>query len=218
MGPVMSIVVATGNRGKLREIRSLLEALPVEIVSMHEALGEELTIVEDAESFEENALHKARTVANCLQMVTLADDSGLEVDALGGRPGVRSARFAGPSATDAENNALLLEQLQDVDDDQRGARFRCAIALVDPWASEREQVVEGCCEGRIAHAPSGKGGFGYDPLFCVGEHQRTMADLDDDEKNRISHRGQALRQLRPILERLVTKRMEEAWHVLDSAP
>src|SRR5688572_27916320 len=169
MKSVMTIVVATGNRAKLTEVRALLSSLPVEVLCTAEALGHEPNITEDAETFEENALKKARVVAAQTMMLTLADDSGLEVDALGGRPGVRSHRFAREGATDAENNAELLRRMDEVDDDERSARFRAAIALVDPWEPKAEVVVEGRCDGRIAHKPSGAGGFGYDPLFIVSD-------------------------------------------------
>ena len=217
MTAVMTIVVATGNRGKLTEIRSLLGELPVEVLSAQEALGDALPkVVEDCDSFEDNALKKARTVATEAMMLTLADDSGLEVDALGGRPGVRSARFAGEGATDAENNAELLRQMDDVDDESRKARFRAAIALVDPWDPDGEVVVQGSCEGRIARTPSGTGGFGYDPLFIVDELDRTMAELGEAEKNEISHRGKALAQLQPRLEAIVRARLDEAAQILRS--
>ena len=215
MDAVMSLVVASGNRGKLAEIRALLDGLPVEVLAMHDVLGP-LSIVEDADTFAKNALKKARSVAGACQMLTLADDSGLEVDALGGRPGVRSARFAREGATDAENNAALLSQLEDIDDASRSARFRCAIALVDPWGEEgaREVVVEGTCEGRIARKPSGAGGFGYDPLFIVAETSCTMAELTDEQKNRVSHRGKALAELRPTLAALVAGRLADAVRII----
>ena len=142
---------------------------------------------------------------------SLADDSGLEVDALGGRPGVRSARFAHERATDAENNAALLRELENVEEGARGARFRCVLALADPWQESASYVAEGSCEGSIARAPRGNGGFGYDPLFLVsGKGDRAMAELSEDEKNRISHRALAVRSLRKILIRLVNERLDEA--------
>lgn len=218
MQTVMSIVVASNNRGKLAEIRTLLADLPVEVQSMAEALGEAPNIVEDGDTFEANALIKARFVAERCKMVTLADDSGLEVDSLGGRPGVRSARFAHEGATDAENNAELLKLLQDMDSADRAARFRCAIALIDPWSrDEPHVVVEGRCEGSVAHKPAGTGGFGYDPLFVVSELGRTMAELTDDEKNRISHRGLALAKMRPTLEQIIRQRLSEARTILCEA-
>ncbi|MCC6527594.1 MAG: RdgB/HAM1 family non-canonical purine NTP pyrophosphatase [Polyangiaceae bacterium] len=214
----ISLVVATGNRGKLAEIRAILRDLPVDVLSAEEALGEVPHVVEDAETFEANALKKARAIAAEALMVTIADDSGLEVDALGGRPGVRSARYAKEGATDAENNAQLMSALEDVDDPNRTARFRCAIALVDPWDVDGERVATGVCEGAIAHRPSGSGGFGYDPLFIVAGDGRTMAELGEEEKNRASHRGRALQALRPHLERLVHARFAEAARILGDAP
>jgi XTP/dITP diphosphohydrolase len=211
---VMSIVVATSNAGKLAEIRAMLSGLPVEVLSASEALGKPLVVVEDGDTFEANARKKATAVAQATMMVTLADDSGLEVDALGGRPGVRSARFAHEGATDAENNASLLQQMQDIDDSERAARFRCAMVMIDPWGNEQEQVVQGRCEGRVAHKPSGTGGFGYDPLFIVDGSGRTMADLSEDEKNAISHRAKALAQLQPKLEQVIQARLAEAAAVL----
>lgn len=212
---VMSIVLATTNRGKLAEINALLSDWPVEVVTVVAVLGSMPPIVEDGDSFEANAIKKARAVAEATQSVTLADDSGLEVDALSGRPGVRSARFASESATDAENNALLLEMMQDVDDELRTARFRCCVAMVDPWDSAAPTVVEGRCEGSIARSPSGTGGFGYDPLFLVQDQGgRTMAELSADQKNQVSHRARALSAMRPKLEALVRQRLEEAGRIL----
>jgi XTP/dITP diphosphohydrolase len=218
MEAVMSIVVATSNPGKLAEIRQLLALLPVEVLSINDALESPPNVVEDGATFEANALKKARTIAAATMMLTLADDSGLEVDALGGRPGVRSARFASEGATDAENNAELLRRLHGVEDEQRTARFRCAIALIDPWNPESEMVVQGSCEGRVAHQPMGSGGFGYDPLFIVAGLERTMADLSEDEKNRVSHRAQALAAIKPTLEAIVRTRLEETVEVLTMPP
>ncbi len=209
MEAVTSIVVASHNPGKLVEIRAILADLPVEVLSADEALGDAPEVVEDGQSFEENAAKKARVIAQASGMITLADDSGLEVDALGGKPGVRSARFSGESATDAENNAALLEALAKVEGGERTARFRCVLVLVDPSKPEREQVVEGRCEGRIAREPRGRAGFGYDPLFIVAGRDRTMAELGEDEKNRISHRARALAQMRPRLDALVRARQAE---------
>lgn len=205
--PVLSLVVATGNRGKLAEIRAILEGLPIDVLGVSE-VSSPPTVVEDGETFVANALKKARAVAEVCRMVTLADDSGLEVDALGGRPGVRSARYAHDGASDAENNARLLAELAEEPTERRSARFRCALALVDPWAEaeRRERVVEATCEGRIAEQPSGRGGFGYDPLFVVIDRGCTMAELPEAEKNRVSHRGRALEALRPVLEQLLRER------------
>jgi XTP/dITP diphosphohydrolase len=211
MNAVMSLVVATGNRGKLFEIRAMLGELPVEVLSAADALGPAApNVVEDGETFEENAIKKARAVAAASMLLTIADDSGLEVDALGGRPGVRSRRFAGERATDGENNAELLRRMDEVEDRDRSARFRAAIALIDPWEPEKEHIVSASCDGRIARKPSGTGGFGYDPLFIVDGLERTMAELSEEEKNRISHRGKALRELQPRLEAIVRARLGQA--------
>src|SRR5262245_55512341 len=146
MREVLSIVLATQNPGKVAEFRALLAGLPVTVLGVPEALGGPLAITEDGGTFEENALKKARTVAQATRMVALADDSGLEVDALGGRPGERSARFAHARATDAENNAALLRELDEVGDEQRVARFRCVLALVGVGGSE-SSLFEGSCSG-----------------------------------------------------------------------
>jgi len=219
MTAVMSIVVGTTNRGKLAEIRAILGDCPVEVLSASQALGDAPDVVEDGETFADNALKKAREIAAATMMLTLADDSGLEVDSLGGRPGVRSARFASEGATDAENNAELLRQMCELGDAERTARFRCVIAMVDPWSPEDEHVVvEGSCEGSIAHQPTGTGGFGYDPLFVVAGQDRTMAELSEDEKNQISHRAKALAALQPKLSAIVEERLATAARILSTPP
>lgn len=210
-----SLVVATHNRGKLDELRALLSSLGVEVLSADDVTKREIVVVEDGETFEANAKKKAVTVAAATMMLTLADDSGLEVDALGGAPGVRSARFAGERAMDAENNAALLAALESLDADPTGARtsesyparFRCVLALVDPFVKDGEPiVVEGVCEGEITRTPRGSGGFGYDPLFLVRGSDKTMAELDESEKNRISHRARAFEKLRLVLEKVLAER------------
>jgi XTP/dITP diphosphohydrolase len=210
MSELLTIVLATSNHGKLLELRALLADLPIQFLATADVLGEKLTIVEDGATFEANALIKARAVCRATRTLSLADDSGLEVDALGGRPGVRSARFAHERATDAENNAALLRALENVEEGARGARFRCVLALANPWQEAQEYVAEGSCEGSIARAPRGNGGFGYDPLFVVtGQDGRAMAELSEDDKNRISHRARAVQSLRRILIRLVNERLDE---------
>jgi XTP/dITP diphosphohydrolase len=196
-----TLVVASNNRAKILEFRDLFADLPVEVLGLSDVLFDRLTIVEDGKTFEENALKKARGAAEAVLMLTVADDSGLEVDALGGRPGVRSARFAHDRATDAENNAALLSALSEVEEEQRTARFRCVLALVDPFSPAEAPpiVVEGTCEGSIAREPRGAGGFGYDPLFVMRGDHRTMAELDDGEKNALSHRAKAVELLKPSL-------------------
>jgi XTP/dITP diphosphohydrolase len=211
MSELLTIVLATSNQGKLAELRALLADLPIQFLAVGEVLGEPLSIVEDGATFEENALIKARAVCRATRTLSLADDSGLEVDALAGRPGVRSARFAHERATDAENNAALLRELENVEEGALGARFRCVLALSNPWNEAEEYVAEGSCEGRIARAPRGSGGFGYDPLFLVaGQDGRAMAELSEEDKNRISHRALAVQALRKILIRLVNERLDEA--------
>jgi XTP/dITP diphosphohydrolase len=210
-----TLVVATTNRGKLQELRSLLACLPVVVRSAAEVLREPFRAVEDGETFSANAVKKAKAVAHATMMLTLADDSGLEVDALDGRPGVRSARFAHPRATDAENNAALLAALLDKGGDppeKEGfrARFRCVLALVDPFTGGGEpQIVEETCEGTITRVPRGSGGFGYDPLFVVDQTGTTMAELSEDEKNRVSHRGRAFAALLPVLRSVLAERARQ---------
>lgn len=191
------VVVATGNAGKLAEIRAALEFTGWEFVSVKE-LGDWDDPDETGATFEENARIKAKAAHERFGLPALADDSGLEVDALDGVPGVRSSRFAGETATDAENNALLLERLADVMPPARSARFRCTIVLVTDDGAE--VVATGACEGAIAVEPAGTGGFGYDPLFLpIATPGRTMAQLDIAEKHAISHRGAALRVLHGLL-------------------
>jgi XTP/dITP diphosphohydrolase len=212
-----SLVVATQNRGKLDELRALLSGLDVQVLTVKDILKKDITVVEDGATFEDNAKKKAEAVAAATMMMTLADDSGLEVDALGGAPGVRSARFAGERATDAENNAALLSALDAIESDPAGmrtgevgaykARFRCVLALVDPFVKDGEPyVVEGRCEGKITRTPRGSGGFGYDPLFLVEGTEKTMAELSHDEKNRISHRARAFEALKLVLEKVIAER------------
>jgi len=211
MQELLTIVLATSNHGKLVELRALLADLPVQLRSAAEVLGEQPSIVEDGATFEANALIKARAIARATRTLALADDSGLEVDALGGRPGVRSARFAHERATDAENNAALLLALSQVEEAARSARFRCVLALVDPWRESDVHIAAGSCEGSIARAPRGNGGFGYDPLFLVDGHGgKSMAELSEAEKNQVSHRGRAVQALRAILVELINARLDEA--------
>lgn len=207
---MLTIVLATTNIGKLTELRALLSDLPIELLSMGEVLPELLNVPENGATFEDNAVSKAKAVCAATRMYSLADDSGLEVDALGGRPGVRSARFAHERATDAENNATLLRELEDIEESARTARFRCVLALASPWDPASVRVVEGACEGSIARAPRGSAGFGYDPLFVVqGQRGRAMAELSEAEKNEVSHRGRGVRALRPLLVELINARLDE---------
>jgi XTP/dITP diphosphohydrolase len=192
------VVVASGNRGKLAEIRAALSFPGWEFVTAEDLGVERLDLVEDGETFTDNALIKAYAYRERFRMPALADDSGLVVDALNGEPGIRSARYAGERATNAENNAQLLRGLAGVPLTERTARFQCALVYVD----ERRMptVAYGSCEGRIGLAPKGDGGFGYDPLFLPGAAPGlTMAELPMSLKNEISHRGKAIRALRETL-------------------
>lgn len=192
------IIFATGNQGKMREIRKILGDLNVEIVSMKEA-GISVDIEENGATYEENALIKARAVAARTGDCVLADDSGLEVDRLGGEPGVHSARYLGEDTPYGVKNASLIKRLEGVPDEERTARFVCAIAVVLPGG--RELTTRAAIEGRIGHEEKGSGGFGYDPIFYVPELQKTTAELTEEEKNLVSHRGQALRLMKEELEK-----------------
>lgn len=186
------VVLATGNAGKLREMRALLADFALEVLPQSE-LGVPVP-AETETTFEGNALLKARHAARVTGLPAIADDSGIEVDALGGRPGVYSARYAGPLATDAENNARLLAELAG-SPAPRTARYRCVIAYVAHADDPAPLIAHGTWEGTIATAPQGDGGFGYDPLFVVADDGTTAAMLPPDQKNRVSHRAQALRSL-----------------------
>ena len=187
------VVLASGNAGKLREFQQLLAGAGFEVVPQS-AFG----IPEPEEtglSFVENAIIKARNAAQWSGLPAIADDSGLEVDALQGKPGIYSARFAGPRATDADNNARLLDKLADVPEAERSARYQCLLVFMRHPHDPVPVICQGSWEGRILTAPRGDGGFGYDPLFLVPEQHCTAAELDPDTKNRLSHRGQAMRAL-----------------------
>ena len=192
----MKIVLATRNKGKAKEIKEILKDLKLEILTLNN-FPEITTPIEDGKTFQENALKKARFIAQRLHLPALADDSGLEVEALGRQPGILSARYAGENATDDENNKKLLKELSGISLKKRNACYQCVIALVFP--SGEEETVEASCTGLIALKPKGKGGFGYDPLFYVPEYGKTMAELPPGIKNRISHRGKALTKLRAKL-------------------
>jgi XTP/dITP diphosphohydrolase len=193
---VREIFVATENPGKLREIRESLGEMEVQILSLTD-LPPLPAVEENGNTFLENALKKALTVAQRTGKLTIADDSGLEVDHLEGEPGVRSARFAGEGASDADNNRKLLQCLEGIPPSQRGATFCCVIAVVDPQG--KKSWVEGSCRGLIGEKERGTLGFGYDPLFIIPELGKTLAELPLEEKNRISHRGKALVALKRAL-------------------
>ena len=188
-----TVVLASGNAGKLRELTAMLEPLGWRVRPQSEWDVPEA--VEDGLSFIENALIKARHAARHIGLPALGDDSGLVVDALDGAPGIYSARYAGAAADDAANNRKLLDALDGVPDDRRTAHFYCAIAMVRHAADPAPLVAIGRWDGRILHAPTGAGGFGYDPLFHVGAHGGSSAELPPEVKNRISHRGRALATL-----------------------
>jgi len=190
------LLLATNNQGKIREYRELLSGCGFELVTPA-GRGIDIAIAETGETFAENAAIKARAFAAASGLVTLADDSGLEVDALCGAPGVRSARYAGEGASDIERNALLLENLRHVPLPLRTARFRCVIAIAEP--SGGMHLADGVIEGLIAVTPRGTSGFGYDPIFYLPERHLTIAELEPVEKNRISHRAAAAAKACAIL-------------------
>lgn len=195
----MDIIIGSKNRGKIDEIKSILNLPSVKWHTFQE-FPDWPHLTESADSYRENAINKARMLTQLYSMAGLADDSGLEVDALEGEPGPLSARFSGPDATDEENIAKLLSKLAGILQEERSALFRCWIALTD--ASEASVCTEGVCEGRIAERPRGSSGFGYDPVFIPEGFDRTFAEILPEEKNSISHRGIALRKMRQeILER-----------------
>lgn len=200
------LVLATHNTGKAREIAAILAPLLLELHSLDE-WPEIRVLPEDADSFAANAATKARAAAAASGLIALADDSGIEIDALGGAPGVHSRRFLGDAATDRDRNAHVLALLEDVPDDRRTARYRAAVAVARPTGDVR--IFHGTCEGAIARSPRGRHGFGYDPIFVVAEDGRTMAELPPAVKNRISHRARALRAAEPYLYELVPLRRKE---------
>jgi XTP/dITP diphosphohydrolase len=184
------VVLATGNPGKLREMRAILAGRGLEVVAQS-GLGIQPP-VEDGESYVANALIKARHAAVASGLPAIADDSGIEVDALGGQPGIHTARYAGPAADDEANNDKLLAELTGVPAPRRSARYRCAMVFVRGPADPSPVVVEASWEGRIGLARRGRGGFGYDPLFVVAGEAFTAAEMPEADKNRVSHRGKAL--------------------------
>ncbi|MDD6195073.1 MAG: XTP/dITP diphosphatase [Lachnospiraceae bacterium] len=190
------IIFATGNKDKMREIREIYGDMGYEILSMKEA-GIDVDIVEDGETFEDNALIKAKAIAACCDAIVFADDSGLEIDYLNKEPGVYSARYMGEDTSYDIKNANLIQRLEGVPKEERTARFVCAIAAVFPDGSHK--VVRGTIEGYIGYEPAGENGFGYDPIFYVDEYGCSTAQLSPEEKNKISHRGNALRMMKEEL-------------------
>lgn len=194
------ICFATGNEGKLREIREILKGFPCEVKSMKE-LGIDLDVDENGSTFEENAMLKAKAVMEACKLPTLADDSGLEVDYMNKEPGIYSARFLGRDTSYTEKNNYIIRQLDGVEGDDRSARFVCAIALALP--DGREFIVRDTMEGQIGYEEKGENGFGYDPIFYLPEYQKYSAELAPEEKNKISHRGKALRKMRETIEKVL---------------
>lgn len=192
----MKVVLATRNMGKVKEIKQILRGLDLDILTLND-FPEVPSIIEDGKTFKENAVKKARFVAEHLNMPSIADDSGLEVNAFNRRPGILSARYAGENATDEDNNRKLLKELNDIPPEKREACYRCVVALVFP--SGEEETAEGSCNGFIALEPKGASGFGYDTLFYIPEYGMTMAELPPEIKNRISHRGKAFAKLKEKL-------------------
>lgn len=190
------IIFATGNEGKMKEIRMILEELKCPVLSMREA-GIEAEIVEDGQTFEENAIIKARAIAQQTDSVVLADDSGLVIDYLNGEPGIYSARYLGEDTSYCIKNQNLIDRLEGVPDEKRGARFVCVIAAILPGG---EILTErGIMEGRIGYEEKGGNGFGYDPIFYVPEYDCSAAELTPEQKNQISHRGKALQKIKEAL-------------------
>ena len=196
MGGSLELFLATRNEGKIREIRELLKGCNTRITSLRD-YPDAPEVVENGQSYRDNALKKARFFARWMGKLTLADDSGLEVDYLKGKPGVFSARYAGEVANDRENIRRVLRELEGISPPKRGAVFRCVMALVAPWGDE--EVVEGECRGWIGLEERGEKGFGYDPIFVIPRYGKTVAELTLAEKNRLSHRGKALKKLIKIL-------------------
>ncbi len=196
---MMKILLATQNQGKVRELQELLADEEIEVVSLQD-LPDWEEVEENGETFAENAALKARAAVQRTGLIALADDSGLEVDALNGAPGVFSARFAGEPKDDERNNDKLLDLLETIPDDKRTARFRCALVIAAPEG--KEYLTEGTVEGKILRQRRGTDGFGYDPLFLVPELGRTLAEISLTEKNDLSHRARAFRKAIPILQAL----------------
>ncbi|MDF4197365.1 XTP/dITP diphosphatase [Bacillus subtilis] len=190
-------IIATHNPGKVKEFKEILEPRGYDVKSLAE-IGFTEEIEETGHTFEENAILKAEAVAKAVNKMVIADDSGLSIDNLGGRPGVYSARYAGEQKDDQANIEKVLSELKGIEKEQRTARFRCALAVSIP--GEGTKTVEGHVEGYIAEEPRGEYGFGYDPIFIVKDKDKTMAELTSDEKNKISHRADALKKLSKLLE------------------
>jgi XTP/dITP diphosphohydrolase len=196
------LLLATTNRGKIREICHLLQGIPFDVVTPTD-LGIDLTVKEDKPSYGENAQLKAEAYSNASGLITMADDSGLEVDALNGEPGIRSARYAGDNSSDQNRIEYLLGKLREIPEEKRAARFVCVIAIAVP--GEKTKLRKGDCQGIINFEPKGKNGFGYDPIFHFPELDKTMAELTLEQKSQVSHRGKAVKEARPLLRELAEK-------------
>lgn len=196
------LVLATKNRGKIVEITNLLEGCGVKLLSLND-FAEIAEVEEDGDTFEANALKKARFVASSHRLTSLADDSGLCVDALSGRPGVLSARYAGPDSDDRQKYLKVLDEMKSIEDPFRTARFVCVLALVAPNGAEK--LFEGVCEGRILKEPRGTGGFGYDPIFYFEEMGMSFGEMDLETKNRVSHRGKALKLFSDFVKTIIQR-------------
>jgi len=200
---VIKLLVATTNPGKFAEVKDFLRQLPLEVLSLSD-LATWPKIIEDGATFEENALKKARALAEYSGYLTLADDSGLEVDALNGAPGIYSARYCGEEGNDKKNNEKLMHELREIPEEKRTGRFVCALALCAPKSRDKiEWIVRESCEGRIAFALKGENGFGYDPLFFYPSLGKTFGEIDRAIKATVSHRGKALKKLAEMLPLLV---------------
>ncbi|HNX91334.1 MAG TPA: RdgB/HAM1 family non-canonical purine NTP pyrophosphatase [Candidatus Omnitrophota bacterium] len=194
------LLVATFNKKKRAEIRSLLKTFKgIRVMNLEDIRLAPPMIIEDGKTFRENAVKKALTMSRFFDGLVIADDSGLEVEALGGKPGVRSARFSRKNATDEENNAKLLSLLDNIPDEHRAARFVCHIALAKQ--GKLLDSFEGVVDGKVLSIPQGANGFGYDPLFVPKKHEETFAEMSDDEKNKISHRAMALKKLKKVIKK-----------------
>lgn len=197
-----TVLIATKNKGKAKEFETLFSPKGIKVITLLD-IENAIDVEETGSTFEENALLKANAISELLQIPVLSDDSGLVIDALDGRPGIFSARYAGPEKDDRANYEMVLEEMKGIPAEKRTARFYCAIALVGP--NMDPITVAGTCEGIIAEAPDGENGFGYDPIFFVPEKQTTMANLEAEEKNRISHRANALKELVKVLDEKVVE-------------
>ncbi len=201
------ILLASRNRQKLKELVACLQGLEVTVETLDD-VREAPEVEEDGDTFKENATKKATEIARATGLLTVADDSGLEVDALRGSPGVRSSRYAREDATDKENNEKLLQEMAKVPEEFRGARFVCAIAVADP--DGLVGVVEGSCEGYVALEERGHYGFGYDPLFLMKDYNKTFAELGPDVKNRVSHRFRAMEKAAILIERYLVEKKRQS--------